>query len=95
MIEGVLPIGTVVLLKEGTKRVMIIGVCQKQIGVAEEVIWDYVGCLYPEGYVGGDQTFLFDGVQIERIFALGYQDEEQFSFKIAADEALKKLREAE
>ena len=93
MIQGVLPIGTVVLLKDGTKRVMIIGVCQRQANVSQEVIWDYSGCLYPEGYMGGDQTFLFNGEQIARIFALGYQDEEQFSFKIAADEALAKLRE--
>lgn len=29
MLQGILPIGTVVLLKNATKRLMIIGVCQK------------------------------------------------------------------
>ena len=31
MFEGMLPIGSVVLLKDSEKRVMIIGVLQKQI----------------------------------------------------------------
>ena len=93
MLEGLLPIGSVVLLKNSTKRVMIIGVCQKQVNVDKEILWDYVGCVYPEGYIGGDQTYLFNGSQIERVFALGYQDEEQFNFKAKADVALKELRD--
>lgn len=92
--EGLLPIGSVVLLTNGTKRVMIIGVCQKQVKADEEILWDYVGCLYPEGYMGGDQTYLFNGDQIETVSAIGYQDEEQHAFKIEADAVLKKLREA-
>lgn len=92
MIEGLLPIGSVVLLRDGTKRVMIIGVCQKQINSDKDVLWDYAGCVYPEGYMGGDQTYLFNAGQIERVFALGYQDEEQFAFRVKADAALKELR---
>lgn len=33
MFEGLLPIGSVVLLTNSTKRVMIIGVCQWQVNV--------------------------------------------------------------
>jgi hypothetical protein len=91
MLEGLLPIGTVVLLKEGNKRLMIIGVVQKQAD-EEGKIWDYAGCLYPEGYISAEQTYLFNGDQIDRIFALGFQDEEQFAFKPKAEEALKGLR---
>lgn len=90
MYEGLLPVGTVVLLKNSTKRVMIMGVCQKEAAV--EKIWDYCGCLYPEGYIGADKVFLFNGSQIERIYAIGYQDSEQMEFKKKADEALSKLR---
>lgn len=51
MLEGLLPIGTVVLLKNSTKRVVIIGVLQQQIKEGTPVIWDHSACLYPEGYM--------------------------------------------
>ena len=54
--EGLLPIGTVVLLKNSEKRLMIAGVCQKEVG-EKETIWDYAGCLYPEGYLGADKVY--------------------------------------
>lgn len=91
MFEGLLPIGTVVLLKNSKKRVMIIGVLQKQIKDGEEVIWDYSACLYPEGFMGPDKTFLFNTDQIEKVFAVGYQDQEQFAFKEKIDEIRVKL----
>lgn len=93
MFTGLLPIGSVVLLKNSTKKVMIIGFCQKEINNNnEERIWDYAGCLYPEGYLGPNQTYLFNGDQIERIFAVGYQDEEQFEFKVKVDAVLEEIR---
>lgn len=79
--ERLLPIGTVVLLKESKKRLMIMGFCQKKVENAEEEkIWDYCACLYPEGYISPNSMFLFNHEQIEKIYALGYQDEEQFQF---------------
>lgn len=81
MFEGLLPIGTVVMLKNSTKRVMVIGVLQKQVRDGEPVIWDYSGCFYPEGYMGPDKTFLFNHDQVETVYALGYQDQEQFAFR--------------
>lgn len=95
MFSGLLPIGSVVLLNNSTKKVMIIGVCQKEITEnEEEKIWDYAGCIYPEGYLGPNQTYLFNGEQIDRIFAIGYQDEEQFEFKAKADIVLEEVRNA-
>ncbi|MCL1897176.1 MAG: DUF4176 domain-containing protein [Clostridiales bacterium] len=92
MFTGLLPIGSVVLLQESSKRVMIIGVCQKLAEDGGERIWDYSGCVYPEGYMGPDKTYLFNGDQIERIFSIGYQDEEQFAFKEKADAVISELR---
>lgn len=98
MFEGLLPVGTVVLLKNSSKRVMIIGVLQKQIKEGQEIIWDYSACFYPEGYMGPDKTFLFNGSQIEKVFAVGYQDEEQFAFKVEIDrvraELMKQIEES-
>ena len=80
MREKYLPIGTVVLLKGGKKRAMITGFCS----VAQEnqeKIYDYSGCVYPEGYLSSNQVCLFDHDQIDKIFFLGYEDEEEKSFK--------------
>ena len=93
MLTGLLPIGSVVLLKNSTKRLMIIGLCQSESQDGENgKIWDYAGCLYPEGYISADRTFLFDENQIEKIYAVGYQDEEQFAFKSQIDAVREELR---
>lgn len=92
MLEGLLPIGSVVLLKNSSKRVMIIGVLQQQSVDGETKLWDYSGCYYPEGYMGPDKSFLFNGEQIDKIYAIGYQDEEQFSFKVQIDHLRTQLR---
>ena len=91
MFSGLLPIGSVVLLTESTKRVMIIGVCQRS-AKDPNVVWDYCGVVFPEGFLSTETTLLFNSDQIERVYALGYQDEEQIIFKAKADDALAKLR---
>lgn len=86
--EKFLPIGSVVLLKGGTKKAMITGFCS----VASEEktkIYDYTGCIYPEGYLDFDQVCLFDHDQIEKVYHLGYIDDEEKSFK----EELKEVAE--
>lgn len=73
-----LPIGSVVLLKEGKKRLMIYGVDQKENNTGK--VWDYIGCLFPEGNIDAEHTYLFNHDQIGRIFFVGMQDEEQMEF---------------
>ncbi len=92
--NGLLPIGSVVLLKNSTKKIMVIGLCQRGKNRPEKV-YDYAAVLYPEGYVAADKLFLFDREQIEKVFALGYQDEEQFAFKEKADKLMDGLRNKE
>ena len=91
MLTGLLPIGTVVLLKDSTKRVMIIGICQKSAD-DQGTLWDYSGCLFPEGYMGPDKVFLFNNDHIDKVYSLGFQDTEQMEFKEKADRALNFLR---
>ena len=91
MLNGLLPIGSVVLLNGGEKRVMIIGFCQAQ-EQAPEILWDYVGCLYPEGFLDAEKNLMFNNEQIDKVFAVGYQDEEQFSFKVKLDSIYEQLR---
>ena len=60
--EKLLPIGSVVLLKESNKRVMIVGRLQRQMGT--EKVWDYSACFYPEGILDPQKMFLFNHDQI-------------------------------
>ena len=92
MMERLLPIGSVVLLKDSTKRVMIMGVCQREVESHE--IYDYAGCLYPEGYMGANKVYLFNHEQIDQIYSIGYQDEEQKEFKNKAVLLLQDLRQS-
>ena len=55
--EKFLPIGTVVMLKDGTKRVMITGFCAVENNGTPQM-WDYSGCMYPEGILSSDETCL-------------------------------------
>ncbi|MBE6152435.1 MAG: DUF4176 domain-containing protein [Firmicutes bacterium] len=84
--EKYLPLGSVVLLKEAKKRVMITGylIQSPQFG---EKVFDYVGCLYPEGVISHDKNLLFDHKDIHQIFAIGYSDDEQKEYA----EKLKKM----
>lgn len=85
-----LPIGTVVMLKGGSKRVMITGFCS----VAEEnknKVFDYSGCLYPEGYLSSKQVCLFDHEQIDKVYHIGLVDEEEKQFKIKLDNMMNSI----
>ena len=80
-----LPIGSVVLLSESEKRVMIIGIRQQEAENGK--IWDYSGCLYPEGIIDSNALFLFNQEQIEMIFFIGFQDSECLEFLHAVSQA--------
>jgi len=78
--EKYLPIGTVVMLKEGKKRIMITGFCSIPNNDKNKM-YDYSGCMYPEGLLSSEQTALFDHEQIDEVYHLGLQDEEERKFK--------------
>lgn len=91
MFERTLPIGSVVLLKGANKRLMIIGYCKYKAGDAE-TIYDYAGCVYPEGFMSPETTALFNHEQIDRIFALGYQNQQRFEFEPKLQEAISRVK---
>ena len=45
--KELMPIGTVVTLKNGTKKLMIVGRLQAQKDSSK--VYDYAACLWPEG----------------------------------------------
>ena len=90
MFENLLPIGSVVLLKGGIKKVMIIGI--KQIREEEpEKEYNYIGVLYPEGFLGADANFLFNHEDINDVVFTGYDNPERAEFLAFISEAYSKL----
>lgn len=73
-----LPIGSVVLLKNGRKKIMIYGRKQMHVETGEE--WDYLACLYPEWNINEEFMYLFNHDQIDKVYYLGYEDEEEKRF---------------
>ncbi len=84
--KELLPIGSVVLLEDGKKKLMIYGRLQQQEGT--DVAWDYIGCLYPEGNINKDFTYLFNHENIKEIFHEGYSDEEEVELQKVIKQAI-------
>lgn len=94
MFERTLPIGSVVSLYGGEKRLMILGYVKYLKGDAENKIYDYCGCVYPEGYMDSESTAVFNHDDIEHIYALGYQDNVQFEFRDKLKQILEEQKES-
>lgn len=71
--KDLLPIGTVVTLKDGVKSLMIIGIMQTD---DNETVYDYIAVLYPEGFLNADAFFLFNSEDIVDVKFKGYINEE-------------------
>ncbi len=85
--KELLPIGSIVLLEGGEKKLMIYGRLQQQEGT--DTAWDYIGCLYPEGNVNKDFTYLFNHENIEEVFHEGYSDAEEAELQKVIQQAIK------
>lgn len=86
-----LPIGTVVMLKEGKKRVMITGFLSMAGEANNQKVYDYSGCIYPEGFLSSNQVCLFNHEQIDTVYFKGFIDEEEISFKNKLNEIASSL----
>lgn len=86
-----LPLGSVIMLEGGDHRVMITGYGHTLNG-QEHIVYDYVGCLWPEGTLGSDQTLAFNRSQVNEVYFLGYQTEGQQVFIARIEAALAEYR---
>lgn len=82
-----LPIGSVVLLKEATRKIVIIGFAAMEAG--SQKMWDYIGCAYPIGMVSSEKNLLFNKDQIEKVVSVGYSDDEDKKFRSVLASSLK------
>lgn len=76
------PIGTVVVLKEGTWPLMIYA-RQQMPKRSSDTTYDYVGCLYPQGYIDKDYIVFFQHEDIDKVLHHG--------MKSVAEEEMEKL----
>lgn len=77
--KELLPIGSVVMLKGGKKRVMICGRIQTNMETGK--LFDYSACYFPEGIINARELFLFNNEDIEQVYFVGLQDVEEFKFR--------------
>ncbi len=85
-------IGSVVMLKDGSKRVMITGYFPIVDG--EKKVYDYCGCLFPEGYISSELNILFNHENIDKVFFEGPKtDEEAIKFVSQLGEYNKQIQE--
>ena len=86
-IKQLLPLGSVVTLKKGKKKIMIIGRIQENVNTHEA--YDYAACYYPEGVIRADELFLFNQADIDMVFYVGLQDHDEFAFRAYLEETIK------
>ena len=68
--ERLLPIGSVVLLKDAEKELMIIGILPR----TSDAQYDYIAVLHPEGYLNDTAIFTFNHEDIAKVNYLGYMN---------------------
>ncbi len=78
MKNELLPIGSVVLLEGGTKKIMINGYFV--VEGSNKKVWDYRGCPFPEGILESSGVALFDKEQIKEVCHTGYKNDEVIDF---------------
>ena len=77
--EKYLPVGTVCSLVNSKKKLVVTGFYV--IEQTSNKIFDYSGCIYPEGIIDPQKVILFNHDQIVEILHMGYKNEEEKEFK--------------
>lgn len=85
-----LPIGSVITLKNGTKKLMIVGRCQTQLEQNKQ--FDYGAVLYPEGLIDSSHFYLFNQEDISNIYYIGMQDVEEFNYRIELNKMIEEAK---
>lgn len=85
--KELLPIGSIVLLKEATKSLMIVGMMQRDDEGRE---YDYIAVVFPEGYIDSETFFLFNHEDIVDVRFVGcINAESQTYMQLLKNESLR------
>lgn len=89
-----LPIGSIVLLKNALKKIMIIGLMPiRHMESGEDIAYDYIGVPYPEGYIGQESAMLFKHESIAEVVFTGYSNDERMILLEAVQKLVDKTDE--
>ncbi|EPM6850517.1 DUF4176 domain-containing protein [Enterococcus hirae] len=90
--EELLPIGSIVLLKEGLQKLMIVGrgTIYTDQETSKDTFADYMAVLYPTG-LNPETTIFFNHENIDQVVFRGYSDEEELRFLEVYEEWKKNL----
>ncbi|GGC77820.1 DUF4176 domain-containing protein [Enterococcus wangshanyuanii] len=75
-----LPIGSIVYLKEGSQKIMILNRGPVVNEKDRNVLYDYSGCQYPNG-LNPNEVLYFNQENIDTILFNGYKDEDETRFE--------------
>ncbi len=73
MEKDYLPLGSIVLLNGGRKKLMVTGYAVSTPDFPDR-IFDYCGCMYPEGTIRSDTICVFNQTEIYKVLFRGYMD---------------------
>lgn len=90
-IMELLPLGSVVQLKNGNQKVMITVRLPLYNNRGEIGYFDYGSCLFPNGQTD-QKTYFFNNSDIEKVFFKGYIDESEESFQKKYKKQLKDIQ---
>lgn len=76
MSEKILPLGSIIYLKEGTAKLMVVGRGASFDNGEGQTFSDYIGVVYPNGIDPQDALF-FNNEDIDQIVFEGFTDEEE------------------
>ena len=77
--NGYLPLGSIVILKKGARKIMIVGRGALYNNEGTIGYFEYSGCLYPIGQTD-QHTLFFNREDIGQVIFTGYTDDEETEF---------------
>lgn len=85
--EKLLPLGSIILLKEGMQKLVVIGrgAVYEDAETGNDRFADYMGAIYPTG-INPEKTIFFQHENIDKVVFIGYSDEEEVRFLEIYDE---------
>ena len=88
-LRNILPLGSVITLKKGSKKLMIIGRIQEER--SSGTLYEYSAVLYPEGMLDANELYMFQGEDIDRIYHVGLQEDEEFAYRSFIEQKLQEM----
>ncbi|MFL3710005.1 DUF4176 domain-containing protein [Vagococcus salmoninarum] len=75
-----LPIGTIIILENGTQELMITARYPLYDNEGEIGYFDYAGCLYPQGMTS-EENYFFNQEDIKKVIFTGYESLEEIELR--------------